>query len=383
MSLEKKSLVELAREVEGLRRQLSESHQALEAIREGAVDALVVQSKSGEKIFTLANADQPYRILLEGMSEGALTITTEGLILFCNQRFAKMVNSPLNSVVGGSVYDWVGPEGHQVLESFLKHESSPDNRKELELLAQGGELVPIHLSVNKLKLGGEVEIYCLIATDLTEEKQLEEMVAAKKMAIAALKASSELEQSLEESIKSIANAVESRDQYTSGHMKRVGQLAPAIARELGLPEEVIHGIALAATIHDVGKIGIPVEILTKPGKLSKVEFMLVQTHAEAGYDIVKNIKFPWPIAQMIYQHHERMDGSGYPQGLKGEEILLGSRIIAVADVIEAMSTHRPYRFVLGIDAALDEIKQNRGTLYDAQAVDACLKLFEEKKFSFT
>lgn len=111
--------------------------------------------------------------------------------------------------------------------------------------------------------------------------------------------------------------------------------------------------------------------------------MLIQTHAEAGYDIVKNIKFPWPIAQMIYQHHERMDGSGYPQGLKGEEILLGSRIIAVADVIEAMSTHRPYRSVLGIDAALDEIKQNRGTLYDSQAVDACLKLFKEKRFSFS
>ena len=243
--------------------------------------------------------------------------------------------------------------------------------------------MPIYLSVNKVGLVGTDEIYCLVTTDLTEEKQIEEIVTAKKMALAALKASLELEKSLEESIKSIAYTVESRDEYTAGHMKRVGQLSSAIARELGLPEDTIHGIELASTIHDVGKIAIPVEILTKPGKLSKVEFMLVQTHVEAGYDIIKNIEFPWPIARMILEHHERIDGSGYPQGLKGDEMLLGSRIIAVSDVIEAMSTHRPYRFVLGIDEALAEIKQHRGTLYDAQVVDACLKLFTEKRFAFS
>ena len=383
MKSELPSSLALTQELEELRQKLSDTQQTLDAISEGTVDALVISGKLGEKIFTLVNADQPYRLLLEGMSEGALTMTVDGLILFCNQRFAKMVKSPLNSVVGGSVYNWITSENHNILESFLRVELPENRRVELALLAQDGEQVPIHLSVNKLKLSGETEIYCLVATDLTEEKQIEEIVAAKKMALAALKASNELQESLEESIKSIANAVESRDEYTAGHMKRVGQLAPAIARELGLSEDVIHGIALAATIHDVGKISIPVEILTKPGKLSKVEFMLVQTHAEAGYDIVKNLKFPWPIAQMIFQHHERMDGSGYPQGLKGEEILLGARIIAVADVIEAMSTHRPYRFVLGIDAALDEIKQHRGTLYDENAVNACLKLFAEKRFSFT
>ena len=159
-------------------------------------------------------------------------------------------------------------------------------------------------------------------------------------------------------------------------------MAPAIARELGLSEDTIHGIELASTIHDVGKISIPVEILTKPAKLSKVEYLLIQTHAEAGYDIVKNIKFPWPIALTILQHHERMDGSGYPQGLKGEEISLESRIMAVADVIEAMASRRPYRAELGIDAALAEIKHGRGTLYDPAVVDACERLFEEKSFSF-
>ncbi|MBU3626358.1 HD domain-containing protein [Polynucleobacter sp. JS-Safj-400b-B2] len=383
MKEDSKSHSQLLQEIDDLRRKWLDAQQTLDAIRDGAVDALVVAGKSGERIFTLVNADHPYRLLLEEMSEGALTISADGLILFCNQRFAEMVKSPMSTIVGSGIYKWVDPENDKILEAFLKVGLPEKRRMELNLLNKDGEQVPIYLSVSKLSSGGEADIYCLVATDLTEEKQLQEMVSAKKTALAALQASTELEQSLEESIKSIAYAVESRDEYTAGHMKRVGQLAPAIARELGLSEDMIHGIELASTIHDVGKISIPVEILTKPGKLSNVEYMLIQTHAEAGYDIVKNIKFPWPIAQMIYQHHERMDGSGYPQGLKGDEILLGSRIIAVADVIEAMSTHRPYRFVLGIDAALDEIKQHRGTLYDAQAVDACIKLFKEKRFSFS
>ena len=370
-------------EIEELRGQLQETREALAAIQGGSVDALVVPSESGEKIFTLVNADRPYRILLEEMSEGALTITPEGLILFSNQRFAETVKTPLNQVVGSSIYAWLNPENQATLKSILKMDLSEKRRKELSLLATNGMQVPIYLSVNKVSLSDAKDIFCLVTTDLTEEKQIEELATAKKMALAALKSSMELEKSLEESIKSIAYTVESRDEYTAGHMKRVGQLASAIARELGLPEDTIHGIELASTIHDVGKIAIPVEILTKPGKLSKVEFMLVQGHVEAGYDIIKNIQFPWPIARMILEHHERMDGSGYPQGLKGDEILLGSRIIAVSDIIEAMSTHRPYRFVVGIEAALAEIKQNRSTLYDAQVVDACLKLFAEKRFSFS
>jgi PAS domain S-box-containing protein len=372
-----------AAEIAELRRQLQEAQETLAAIKEGSVDALIVPSESGEKIFTLVNADRPYRILLEEMSEGALTMTAAGLILFSNQRFAETVKTPLNQVVGSSIYAWLNPENQAMLKSILNMDSPEKRRKELSLLATDGKQVPIYLSVNKVGLVGTDEIFCIVTTDLTEEKKIEEIVTAKKMALAALKASLELEKSLEESIKSIAYTVESRDEYTAGHMKRVGQLSSAIARELGLPEDTIHGIELASTIHDVGKIAIPVEILTKPGKLSKIEMMLVQTHVEAGYDIIKNIEFPWPIARMILEHHERIDGSGYPQGLKGDEMLLGSRIIAVSDVIEAMSTHRPYRFVLGIDAALAEIKQHRGKLYDAQVVDACLKLFAEKRFAFS
>jgi PAS domain S-box-containing protein/putative nucleotidyltransferase with HDIG domain len=192
-----------------------------------------------------------------------------------------------------------------------------------------------------------------------------------------------LRQSLEQSIQTIAGTVEARDPYTAGHQRRVSELATAIAREMGLPEEQVNGIHLAAIIHDLGKIHIPAEILAKPGKLTEIEFMLIKTHPQAGYNILKNVKFPWPIADIILQHHERLDGSGYPQGLKGGEILLEARIITVADVVEAMSSHRPYRPTLGNEAALQEIRRGRGNVYDAAIVDACLRLFAIKGFSFS
>jgi response regulator RpfG family c-di-GMP phosphodiesterase len=191
-----------------------------------------------------------------------------------------------------------------------------------------------------------------------------------------------LRQSLEESIKAIANTVEMRDPYTAGHQRRVGQLAVAIGRELGLPEETNHGIELAASIHDLGKISIPAEILAKPGRLTMIEYMLMKNHPQAGFDILKDIQFPWPIATMVLQHHERPDGSGYPQGLRGEQILLESRILAVADVVEAMASHRPYREALGIASALEEIERGRGTAFDAAVVDAALKLLRQGGFSF-
>jgi HD-GYP domain-containing protein (c-di-GMP phosphodiesterase class II) len=187
----------------------------------------------------------------------------------------------------------------------------------------------------------------------------------------------QLQSSLEDTVRVIADIVELRDPYTAGHQRRVGELAMAIARKIGLSEDQINGIHFAAIIHDLGKISIPAEILSKPGKLTDIEYMLVKTHAQAGYNILKDVKFPWPIADIVLQHHERMCGSGYPQGLKGEQILLESRIIAVADVVEAMSSHRPYRPGLGIDAALEEIVRHRGVQYDPQAVDACVKLFRE------
>ena len=181
-------------------------------------------------------------------------------------------------------------------------------------------------------------------------------------------------------IQVMVAAVESRDPYTAGHQLRVADLARAIATEMGLPHEKIEGIRMAASIHDIGKLSIPAEILSKPTRLSDIEFSLIKEHPRKGYEMLKDVESPWPLAQIVYQHHERMDGSGYPRNLKGDEILIEARIMAVADVVEAMGSHRPYRPTVGLNAALEEIGNNTGTLYDADAVDACLRLFREKGF---
>ena len=191
-----------------------------------------------------------------------------------------------------------------------------------------------------------------------------------------------LQENLKSTVQAIATAVEMRDAYTAGHERRVAELATAIAHEIGLRKEQIEGIFLAATIHDVGKINVPAELLSKPGKLTSLEYQMLQTHVQTGYEILKGIKFPWPIAQVVLQHHERLDGSGYPRGLKGEAILPEAKILAVADVIEAMLSHRPYRPALGLDAALAEIEAGKGRLYDPAAVEACVDLFRNKGFNF-
>jgi len=189
-----------------------------------------------------------------------------------------------------------------------------------------------------------------------------------------------LDKALTDSIAAMSKIVEIRDPYTAGHQTRVADLSVAIARELKLPEERVKYIRIAALIHDIGKIYIPSDILSKPGKLRDMEWQLIKIHAQGSYDILKTIEFPWPIAQIAWQHHERLDGSGYPQGLDGVHILLEAKILAVADVVEAMSSYRPYRPALGIEKALDEISRNRGVLYDPNIVDACLKLFNENSF---
>jgi len=191
-----------------------------------------------------------------------------------------------------------------------------------------------------------------------------------------------LQDSLEDTVRAIATIGEMRDPYTAGHQVRVADLATAIAKQLGLPDEQVHAIHLAGMVHDLGKIKIPAEILSKPGRITDIEFSLIKVHPQAGYDILKGIDFPWPIAQMVLQHHERLDGSGYPQGLKGEAILLEARILSVADVVEAMSSHRPYRPGLGIEVALEEIAKQRGIYFDPAVVDACLALFREQHYSF-
>jgi PAS domain S-box-containing protein/putative nucleotidyltransferase with HDIG domain len=205
--------------------------------------------------------------------------------------------------------------------------------------------------------------------DITQRKQVEKQLQDTLES---------LRKAVGTTIQVMVSAVETRDPYTAGHQVRTANLARTIATEMGLSQEKIEGIRMAGYIHDIGKLSIPAEILSKPTKLSGIEFSLIKEHARQGYEILKNVDSPWPLAEIVYQHHERMDGSGYPRRLKGNDILIEARILTVADVVEAMASHRPYRPALGIDVALEEIEKNRGTFYDKAVVDACLRLFREK-----
>ena len=245
--------------------------------------------------------------------------------------------------------------------------------KALEIGAYGYMIKPFKPSEVIINVSSALRRQRLETESRTHRENLEQMVATR---------TTELQETLDGVIKVIALTVESRDPYTAGHQLRVADLAGAFSKEMGLPEDQIKGIHMAGMIHDLGKISVPSEILSKPSRLSTIEFELIKTHPQVGYDILKGIEFPWSVAEISYQHHERMDGSGYPRGLKGEEILLEARIMAVADVVEAMASHRPYRPALGIDVALDEISKNKGVLYEPEMVDACEALFSEKKFCF-
>jgi putative nucleotidyltransferase with HDIG domain len=191
-----------------------------------------------------------------------------------------------------------------------------------------------------------------------------------------------LEKSLEGTFKAMSTALELRDPYMAGHQNRVSSLAVAIAQEMNMPWDKIEGIRFAGIIHDIGKIAAPAEIMAKPGRLTKTEFHLIKDHPRVGYEMIKDIAFPWPVAHIVLQHHERLDGSGYPEGLVGDAILPEARILAVADVVEAVCSLRPYRPALGIEKGLEEIRKGRGVRYDTRVVDACIKLFREGRFSF-
>lgn len=212
-----------------------------------------------------------------------------------------------------------------------------------------------------------------IITDITRRKCAEEELQ---------QGFKNLQKTLEGTILAMVKVVETKDPYTAGHQQRVAKLCCAIAKEMGLPAQQINVIRMASLIHDVGKIYIPTEILSKPGQLNEIEFKLVKTHPQVGHDMLKTIEFLSPVVTIVLQHHERMNGSGYPQGVSSEDIILEAKILGVADVIEAMSSHRPYRAALGLDKALEEISKNKGILHDTQVVDVCFKLFYDKGFKF-
>jgi PAS domain S-box-containing protein len=226
---------------------------------------------------------------------------------------------------------------------------------------------PVVLAGDRVGVGGYVR-------DITERKLAEAEIHRQ---------AEQLQRTVEGTVLAMSRVVETRDPYTAGHERRVAELAVAIGKEVGMAVEQLDALRLAGTIHDVGKIAVPAEILAKPGSLSEVEFSLIKGHPETGSDILEAIDFGCPVAELVRQHHERLDGSGYPRGLAGEDILPEACVLAVADVVEAMSSHRPYRAALGIEAALAEIREHAGVKYDAAVVAACMRLFEEQGFQFT
>jgi len=235
-----------------------------------------------------------------------------------------------------------------------------------------GTTYPIHVAIAVMHVDGE-ELGVAFGSDISERRAAEEHTAAMVV---------QLETLMQQTVNTIALIVETRDPYTAGHQRRVSELAVAIGHRMSIDERTVAGLRVAGLLHDVGKTAVPSEILSKPGTLSEVEFEIAKEHAHAGHEILAGIEFPWPVAEIVWQHHERLDGSGYPRGLSDGEIMTEARILAVADVVEAMSAHRPYRASLGVDAALAEIQRGRASIYDADVVDACLSVFREGGFSF-
>lgn len=332
--------------------------------------------KAAEK--ALRESETKFRTLVESTSDWIWEMNEYGVFTYASPQVLELLGYAPEEVIGRTPFDLMPPdEAVRVRGIFdaIRREKKPFHSLENANLHRDGRIVFMETSGSPvMDAQGMFKGYRGIDRDITERKEAEKERRAN---------AEKLERALLQTIEAIATTVEVRDPYTAGHQRRVAALARAIAQALGLQEDKIRGLYLAATIHDLGKIHLPAEILSKPGHLSAVEYELVKTHPQTGYNIVKDVQFPWPIAQMVLQHHERLDGSGYPQALRGDQILYEAKILAVADVVEAMSSHRPYRPGLGLDAALDEIVRQRGLLYDPEAVDCCLGLFRDGKFRFS
>lgn len=305
--------------------------------------------------------------------EGVVLLDAKGRILRVNRSFCDLFGfASLGEVVGKELDVLVSMGDKYAEASDITARILRGEKVAVEVLRYRTDGRPLYVDLLGTLIlpeepEGDLEYY-VIYRDISERKRAE----------AELRESlGRLEKAWEQTIQILASVVELRDPYTAGHQRRVAALAQAVARELDLSEADVRGVYLASLVHDVGKITVPAEVLSKPGVLSSVEFALIRTHAGAGYDILRNIDFPWPVAEIVLQHHERLDGSGYPNGLSGETLRTEARILAVADVVEAMASNRPYRPARGLEKALEEIDEGAGKRYDARVVAACRHLFQE------
>ncbi|MGA2521991.1 MAG: HD domain-containing phosphohydrolase [Acidimicrobiales bacterium] len=309
-------------------------------------------------------ADERFQVLVEHSSDIVFVVDAHGILTFLNHTAADTFGVPVEEALSTPVFRFVHPDDVDAFALTCDGLLAAPETSATETLrfvgTTGGVRTFETVATNRLAVPSVAGLV-VNGRDVTERNDYIER----------------LEQSFSAITEAVTTIVEIRDPYTAGHQRQVARLATAIARQLGLPEHTVKGIQVAATLHDIGKIAVPIEILARPGHLTPAELEMVRTHPQTGAHIVTNASFPWPVAEMILQHHERLDGSGYPRGLQGDDILFEARVISVADVVSAMSVHRPYRAGLGIPAAVAEIEANRGLLYDAAVVDACLRVLDQ------
>jgi len=355
-------------------KQLNEHLEELVEKRTETLSLEIAERKRTEE--GLRQAEENFRRSLDESPLGIRIIGAKGETLYANRAILDIYGfkdiEELNSTPVKKRY---APESYAEYQLRKKKRMNGEgyaSEYEISIIRKTGETRRLQVFRKEI-IWNRQKQFQAIYQDITERKSAQEKL---------IETLSGLRTAIGGIIQVLSSITEKRDPYTAGHQLRVADLARAIGQEMGLPADRVEGLQLGAEIHDIGKVSIPAEILSKPTRLTKMEYNLIQLHAQVGHDILGNIDFSWPIAKMILQHHERINGSGYPNQLKGEEILLEARILAVSDVVEAMASFRPYRPALGIEAALEEIEKNKGILYDPDVASACLTLFREKSFEF-
>jgi PAS domain S-box-containing protein len=323
-------------------------------------------------------SERRYKNIIDNIHEAYFEVDLAGNFTFFNNSMCRILGYSREELMGMNNRKYTTPKtANKIYKKYneMYKKGTAFEMYDYEIIRKDSSRRILEISTSPSRDSSGVVIgFQGIARDVTEHRLAEEELQ-KSFVI--------LHKTLEDTIDALGFALQTKDPFTAGHQRRVADLSCIIAERMNYDKDCIRGIRLAALVHDIGKIYVPTEILSKPGKLTDVEFDIIKTHSQAGYDIIKSIEFPWPIATIVLQHHERLDGSGYPHGLREDEILREAKIMGIADVVESISSHRPYRAALGIDAALDEISSKKGILYDPEAAEACIKLFDEGSFRFT
>jgi len=336
-----------------------------------SIDMALLRHRMEKK---LKDNEDRFSTILNSIGDAVIVVDSSGNINYMNPIAEFMTEQSFTNMAGKKIDSLLHIE-NEMLQNLKENKADPlrQGRGYNFLVTGAGKKIPVEYSISprknkKGKSMGSVMVIRDISERFRSEERLDQSFRQLRKAMGGI-------------IQAMAQTVETRDPYTAGHQRRVSDLARTIAEEMKLPSDKIEGIRMASVIHDLGKISIPAEILSKPGRISDIEYSLIKCHPQTGYDILKTIDFPWPVADIVHQHHERIDGSGYPLGLGAENILIESKVLAVADVVEAMASHRPYRAALGIDLALNEITVHRGVFYDNDVVDACERVFRVNGYS--